>query len=318
MCKITVFTATYNRESLLPRLYKSLAEQTNKNFEWLIIDDESTDSTEKLINKWIENEKSFQIRYIKQEHGGKYRALNKGFLEANGEYFFIVDSDDYLTNTAIEKSCSWIKEIEISNKNLAGVAGLKAYENGRISGGNPKIDDKGWIDADCFEREKYGLGGEKAEIFKTDILRDHLFPEFEGEFFLTEAVCWNSIYADGYKLRWFNEIIYKFEYLEDGLTKSGMNELEGHINNYNGYCYYVKQSIDLFGVMNRPRLFKNFIKTAKYKNKNFFNIATDLNMNNMQLLLSYIILPFAFAKSGLKILRKRGIKGIFNKVKVKR
>lgn len=310
MCKITVFTATYNRENLLPRLYESLKRQTNKNFEWLIIDDESTDYTEQLVNKLIENEKTFPIRYIKQKHGGKYRALNKGFIEAKGEYFFIVDSDDYLTNKAIEKACSWIEEIEFSNEKLAGVAGLKAYENGVISGGNPKITDKGWVDADCFEREKYGLDGEKAEIFKTDILKNHLFPEFEGEFFLTEAVCWNSIYAKGYKLRWFNEIIYKFEYLDDGLTKSGMNEIAGNINNYYGYCYYIRQCIDLFGVLNKPRLFRTFIKVAKCKKRNFTQIAEDLKISKISLVFNFCLLPIGYIKSGFRILKNQGICGI--------
>lgn len=316
MCKITVFTATYNRKHLLCKLYESLRRQTSYEFEWLIIDDASTDYTDELVNEWINKENNFEIRYIRQKHGGKHRALNKGFFEAKGEYFFIVDSDDYLTDDAIEIISGWIDQIKDSNERLAGVSGLRAYESGEINGGIPIVNDEGWIDADCFSRNKYNLNGDKAEVFKTDILRQHLFPEFDGEFFLTEDVCWNSIYKDNYKIRWFNKAIYICEYLDGGLTKSGMNELEGHINNYKGYCYYVKQSIDLFGIMNRPRLFKTFIKIAKYKNKKFSDMATDLNMSNMQLLLKYIILPFAFGKSGLKILRKRGIKGIFNKIKL--
>lgn len=308
MCKITVFTATYNRRHLLNKLYESLRKQTSYNFEWLIIDDESIDSTDQLVNQWVNEDNEFEIRYIKQKHGGKHRALNKGFFEAKGEYFFVVDSDDYLTNTAIEKACKWIKEIEKTDKKLAGVAGLKVYHNGMISGGKPKINNEGWIDADCFEREKYGLEGEKAEIFKTDILRKHLFPEFEGEFFITEDVCWNSIYNDGYKLRWFNESIYKFEYLDDGLTKTGMNEIKGHVNNYYGYCYYVKQSINLFGIMNRPRLFMTMIKVAKHKKRNFSQIANDLKISEFKLSIYFLLLPFAVLKSGFKKINKSIIK----------
>lgn len=310
MCKITVFTATYNRKELLGKLYESLRNQTNKGFEWLIIDDESSDGTNEVVYQWIENEEEFPIRYIKQKHGGKHRALNKGFFEAKGKYLFIVDSDDYLTNDAIEISYKWIETIENSEEKLAGIAGLKAYKNGIVSGGTPRIDKDGYIDADCFSREKYNLTGEKAEIFRVDVLRKHLFPEFEGEFFVTEDVCWNSIYADGYKLRWFNEVIYKFEYLDDGLTKSGLNELNGHIKNYLGYCYYVKQCIDLFGVINRPRMFNTFLKVAKYKKRSFAQIANDLKITKIKLVFQYILLPFGFAKSGIRILKRDGIKSL--------
>lgn len=315
MCKITVFTPTYNRGYLLPRLYESLKKQTSKEFEWLIIDDESTDNTSDIVKKWIKEEKSFCIRYINQSHGGKHRALNKGFVEANGEYFFIVDSDDYLTNTAIEKVCGWVQDIESSGKKLAGVAGLRAYEDGNKIGGNPNISDKDYIDADCFERKKYNLEGDKAEIFKTEVLRQHLFPEFEGEFFVTEAVCWNAIYADGYKLRWYNDIIYICEYLDGGLTKSGMNELAGHVKNYCGYAYYVKQSIDLFGITNIPRLFKTYIKVAKEKNRSFSQMAKDLRMSKGKLLFNYIMLSFGYAKIAFGVIKKEGIKGIISRLR---
>lgn len=315
MCKITVFTATYNRRHLLCKLYESLRRQTSYEFEWLIIDDESTDSTDEIVKKWITKEENFEIRYIKQKHGGKHRALNKGFLEAKGEYFFIVDSDDYLTDDAIETVSEWINQIEEADEKLAGVAGLRAYENGEINGGIPKVNSEGWIDADCFSRSKYNLNGDKAEVFKTDILIKHLLPEFEGEFFVTEDVCWNSIYADNYKLRWFNKKIYICEYLEDGLTRSGMNEINGYLKNYNGYCYYIKQCIDLFGVINRPRLFKTFIKVAKYKGRGFNQMANDLKISRINLLYNYIILPVAFTKSTFRILKNKGINGIKQRIK---
>ncbi|MCD2502359.1 glycosyltransferase family 2 protein [Clostridium sp. NSJ-145] len=315
MCKITVFTATYNRKHLLEKLYESLKKQTNKDFEWLIIDDESSDQTDELVNLWIKKENNFSIRYMKQNHGGKHRALNKGFFEAKGEYFFIVDSDDYLTDNAIEIVCKWIETIEKSDEKLAGIAGLKAYQNGVVSGGTPKINKDGYIDTDCFSREKYNLTGEKAEVFKVEVLKQYLFPEFEGEFFVTEDVCWNSIYGDGYKLRWFNEVIYIFEYLDDGLTKTGLNEINGHVKNYNGYCYYIKQSLELFGALNRPRLFKTFIEVAKQKNRSFSQMAEDLKISRIQLLNQFLLLPFGFAKSGIRILKKDGIKAIIDRFK---
>ena len=93
MCLITVFTPTYNRKSFLPNLYHSLCSQTFRNFEWLIVDDGSTDCTEILIQEFQQS-KEINIRYYKQPNGGKHRAFNVAVDMAKGEIFSIVDSDD--------------------------------------------------------------------------------------------------------------------------------------------------------------------------------------------------------------------------------
>jgi len=99
--RITVFTPTYNRAYILNRLYESLKKQSSKSFLWLIIDDGSTDNTEELVNAWI-RENIIEIRYYKQENGGKQRAHNKAVELCDTELFICVDSDDYLTENAIE------------------------------------------------------------------------------------------------------------------------------------------------------------------------------------------------------------------------
>ena len=103
---ITVFTPTYNRGYTLENLFNSLLVQTNKNFEWLIVDDGSTDNTEDLVNRF-KDVSSFKIRYIKKKNGGKHTAINCGVNLAEGFLFFIVDSDDQLTKDAIENLYIW-------------------------------------------------------------------------------------------------------------------------------------------------------------------------------------------------------------------
>ncbi|MGN1053427.1 MAG: glycosyltransferase family A protein, partial [Candidatus Scatosoma sp.] len=94
---ITVFTPTYNRGYIIHKLYASLLNQTDKNFEWLVIDDGSTDDTERYFTRLLKQKNPFTVRYIKQENGGKHRAINRGVAAATGEIFFIVDSDDFLS-----------------------------------------------------------------------------------------------------------------------------------------------------------------------------------------------------------------------------
>ena len=238
---MTILTPTYNRAYILSKAFESLCRQTKFDFEWIIIDDGSNDDTEALVKEWLNAEVSFPIRYFKQENGGKHRAINKGIKEAKYDYVLILDSDDYLTDDAEEKVHDWIKTIE-GQDGVAGVAGLRGWINktGHIGGNG---NGREYIDAKNTERRKYKLMGDKAEVYKTDLLRKYPFPEFEGEKFLSEHVVWDAIARDGYKIRWFNEIIYKCEFLEDGLTKT--NSYKRQLNNFQGFTLSSKMRIEL-------------------------------------------------------------------------
>ena len=96
MKKITVFTPTYNRCYIIGALYESLKKQTFQDFEWIVVDDGSTDDTEAFFAEILKEEHFFDISYVKVENGGKHRAINQGLSMAKGELFFIVDSDDYV------------------------------------------------------------------------------------------------------------------------------------------------------------------------------------------------------------------------------
>ena len=239
---ISVFTPTYNRIGLLKRLYKSLVSQSSQNFEWVLVDDASTDGTEAWVGE-ICNNSTFPIVYKKINHGGKHRAINAGVSLAKGEFMFFVDSDDYLPNNSIEIIVKWINQIG-EQKKIAGIAGLRQTPNGEIVGESPSIPVGAYIECSNLERYRKHLQGDKAEIYKTEILKKYCFPEFENEFFLTERIVWDKIAADGYKLRWHNRPIYVCEYLEDGLTKGGANAHKGHIANMHGYAVYVKQIME--------------------------------------------------------------------------
>lgn len=228
---LTIFTPTYNRADLLPRLYSSLKNQNNKDFEWIIIDDGSTDNTESLVKEWRNNDNNFEIIYKKVRNGGKHRAINLGVELARGKMFFIVDSDDWL----LDKATLFIVENEktLPKNGFAGLSGRKAYSNGSLIGDQrePKR-----IDSTSLERKKNGISGDQAEVFYTAILREHPFPEIEGENFIEEALVWNRIARDGLKIRWLNTAIYIAEYRKDGLTakKSAIQR-----KNIRGYRMYV-------------------------------------------------------------------------------
>ena len=275
--KITIFTATYNRQNRLKKLYDSLRRQTCHEFEGVIIDDASTDQTTQIVEQWINDDlNTFEIKYEIQKHGGKHRAINRGVKIAEGEYFFIVDSDDYLTPNAVEQVIKWIQNI--SEKDVVGVAGLKIQANGMLCGGINIPIGKEYITASNLERNRLGLNGDRAEVYKTSIMRKYPFPEFENEYFLTEAVCWNAIAASGKKVNWYADPIYVCEYLEEGLTKSGANEIPGRIKNFNGYCYYVRQSLKVKEPIESITDFRAYNRTCIVKKDNLYQRAKNLNM----------------------------------------
>lgn len=275
---ITIFTPTYNRSKYLSKLYESLKKQKTKNFEWLIIDDDSSDSTLDIVNEFKNQKNEFEIRYYKQEHGGKHRAINKGVCLAKGDFFFIVDSDDFLTNDALILLNKWLDDIKDNNQ-IAGVSGLRISSSGKLLGGHPRLNSEKYIDATNFERDKYNLGGDKAEVYKTSILKEHPFPTFEGEYFVTEDVVWSIIAYEGYMIRWYNKPIYICDYLDEGLTKTGSNEIPGHIKNYNGFIYYIRQSQKIKPTSQFILNFSDYERTARYLRKSFLERAKELEIS---------------------------------------
>lgn len=210
---VTVFTPTYNRAYILEQLYRSLCSQTCKNFEWLIVDDGSTDDTQDLVASWTQEGK-FPIKYYLQKNGGKHRAINKGVELAQGELFYIVDSDDQLPPNSIDDIQYVYNDIR-NDRSFAGVCGLKCYFNGEKVGDPFEFD---LLDCSPLDfRYTYKMKGDMAEVFRTEVLRCYPFPEFDGEKFCPEAIVWNRI-GSSFKMRYFNKNIYFCDYLPDGLT----------------------------------------------------------------------------------------------------
>ncbi|MCR4746050.1 MAG: glycosyltransferase family 2 protein [Lachnospiraceae bacterium] len=232
---ITVFTPTYNRAYRLEALYNSFKKQSSKDFEWIVINDGSSDNTSELFDQWQKEDNGFPIIYKEVVNGGKHRAINKAVNIASTDAFLIVDSDDYLLPDAVKKADQWFSGIA-SDDNYAGVSGLKGLTPDKPVGGYGNFDGE-YVDCTNLQRHLYNLLDDKAEIYKTEILKKYPFPEFAGETFLPESVVWERIARDGYKLRWYNEVIYICEYLEDGLTASADKKF---IDNPKGFLTYLE------------------------------------------------------------------------------
>ncbi len=214
--KITVFTPTYNRAYILETLYRSLRRQTYRDFEWLVVDDGSSDNTRELVAAWQQEETPFPIRYVYKENGGKCQAINLGLQEAKGLLFFNVDSDDYLTDDALEKIAAWEEALPKGEKFCAVAGNLGTAPD--VTPNKPLPGP--YFDGTAFDR--YGtVEGERALAFYTEVARKYPYPACPGEKFMTEAVTWNRMAADGWRIRYYNDIIWIYEYKPDGLTNAG-------------------------------------------------------------------------------------------------
>jgi glycosyltransferase involved in cell wall biosynthesis len=100
MPTVSIITPTYNREQLLGRAIQSILNQTYQDFELIIVDDGSTDNTERLVKSF----NSEKVRYIRQrENKGPAVARNTGLRSAKGNYIAFQDSDDEWLPEKLEK-----------------------------------------------------------------------------------------------------------------------------------------------------------------------------------------------------------------------
>lgn len=212
---LTILTPTYNRRNNVERLYRSLLSQTNKRFCWLIIDDGSTDNTEEFINSILESE--FTVKYVYKENGGKHTALNCGIAQIDTELTFIVDSDDYLTEDAVE-TIYWYHAKYQGDANISGYAFLRCFPNGNINGKEFHRDE--WIASYIESRiNSHDTNSDKAEVYLTKCLKEFPFPEYPGEKFLGEDIVWCRM-ARKYQMVHINRAIYIGNYQQDGLTQN--------------------------------------------------------------------------------------------------
>ena len=236
MKRLTIFTPTYNRAYILPKLYDSLCEQTCQDFEWLIVDDGSTDNTRELIEKWLHEER-VNIRYFFQDNSGKMMAHNKAVRESKAELFMCIDSDDQLcSDKALEDTLSfWQKQMSMVDSPMS-ICGLIGYK---------KIGDKkqnfpqGMQVSHLSELFENGFCGETTLLFRRIILAKFPFPYFEGEKFVTDVYIYDQIDRT-YKFLLFPYYIQNCEYQMRGYSNNYMKLL---FDNPKGFREYHNQCV---------------------------------------------------------------------------
>ena len=290
---ITIFTPTYNRAYILSKLFESLQAQTSNNFEWLIVDDGSSDDTRELVEHFI-TKADFKITYIYQKNQGKHIAINTALDKASNLYFFTVDSDDYLINNAIELIFKKLETIE-NSKNIIGIASPIKMVNDIDLPKNQLVSD---IIATPFEMKyKHQITGEFTLIYKTEVINKFRYPVFIGEKFIVESYITNRFEKD-HQLLHISESIVVGEYRNDGLTMQSKNLL---LNNPKGasLAFCEKANNDQIPFKERKILVKSY-----WDYESIFNTSFIQKLNKIKSIrLRIFMISFFFGRIFRQVFR---------------
>jgi glycosyltransferase involved in cell wall biosynthesis len=231
----TVFTPTYNRAHTLHRVFDSLCAQTFRNFEWLVVDDGSTDNTQELIGEWVKISR-FPIRYFQQSNSGRHIADNLAIREARGEILAGVDSDDALMPNSLERIWRLWHEIpETERSDFLGIVGHCCDQKGKLIGHMFPASpfDTNYREF-VFTHRRFG--GQKWDVCRSDISRQYPAPEIAGTNYVPEAVTGLQA-ARTYKIRCVNEV-FRIYHVNDSETGATLTSRRGVAKAAPGRVYY--------------------------------------------------------------------------------
>ena len=234
MKKLTVFTPAYNRADMLHTVYESLLCQTNTDFVWLVVDDGSSDDTWEVLNSF-KNEGRLEIDLIRQENGGKMRAHNVGVRLAETELFVCLDSDDCFTKNTVSDILKQWEKVS-GDREIAGIVAHKGRDEEHTLYDAVFPD----IETDTLSGlYSKGFKGETTLIYRTEILKKHLFPEIPGEKYVPEDVVYDEIDRE-YRLSVLNRILTVCTLKDEGLTDRAAELREKNPTGW--YIYYVNRA----------------------------------------------------------------------------
>ena len=259
---ITVFTPTFNRAALLPRVFAALLNQTVLDFEWIVIDDGSTDNTENVVLNFKESS-PFEIVYRKQSNKGKVRSINEALKIARGHFFLVLDSDDWCEPHAFQRFVDVWQELGSEQSKYCSISSLKMLEDGSLVGedfsrlGN---NNKSYVD-----RFNLAIKGDKWECIVTSIHKKFLYELASNEKYMAPEYAWLKM-GQFYKTIFLNEALGIIEYQHNGITK---NNILHRASNPNSACYFYMLGEDCaVGISMKMRMSVNLARFSLHS-RNF-------------------------------------------------
>src|SRR5688572_29547442 len=290
MATLTVFTPAYNGADTLPRLFASLRAQSSRDFEWLVVDDGSTDATRAVLAE-CKAAADFDVRCFHQPNSGKHMAHNLAVTQTNTELMLILDADDELLPDAVRTiTAEWQGMTPDEREAIAGIWTLAVDPWGRPCGDRfpqPRLDTT--LQAMWY---RHGRTGERLPCFRTEVLKRYPFPRTEpGECpYIPEAYVWFAI-TRRYPIR-FLDVPCRLYHPGGHLMAMGREEYR--LSRCIVYSYAFALG-DLEWFKYKPRWFLvNTVQTARYglHGRRLLAVLRDLGWAGRMLVI--LALPAAF------------------------
>ena len=250
--KISIIVPIYNSEKYLNKCIDSLINQTEQELEIILINDGSTDNTEKIIKKY----KDPRIKYYKNDNHGIGYTRNFGIDKSSGEYIMFVDSDDSLSRNSCEEL---LKKAKSSNCDMVICDFYKEYDNGKIS-------------------------EEKLYDFQDTALKDK--PELLTKINLSP---WNKLYKRDLLIDNDIKFIENLKYEDAPFVVNAMKNANkiGKVNECLNY-YYIRNNSETtvrdekcFDILEIIKIIRNDIKSQEYRE--------ELNKLTVRMITNYTI-----------------------------
>lgn len=264
---ISVVTPIYNRCSTIKRTIESLKNQTFKDFEYILVDDGSTDDLDSILLPIIEK-LQFPVLYLKKENGGVHTARNIAISRARGKYTVFLDSDDELKKNAFGKFLeAWSEIPKSSDMPYREVVAQCEDQNGlRVGDTFPEnINDLPWKDAivACDKTR-----GEHVAMLLTQTLKDNPWPEPDGIKLVTEDIVWKKLEKE-YRSYYINDTLRIYHTNTEGSYSNSKKSLQ--------YCRNVQWNTGYY--LDRWDIYKSS-KNNIFKQVLLYEVFTDILIKN--------------------------------------
>lgn len=235
MKTLTVFTPAYNRAHTIGRTYESLCRQTCQDFEWLIVDDGSTDNTEEVVKPWLK-EQRISVRYIRKENGGLHTGYTTAFANIDSELNVCIDSDDYMPDDAVEIILNTWSARGRGHDEISGIIGLDYFINGGPIGGIfPTTHNCSYCEINTIRPFDLKI------VCRTDLLKKlPPMPVFDGEKNFNPTYYYKQIDMQNYKFIIINENLCWVDYQDDGM---GAHIYYQYRNSPNSFAEFRRQAM---------------------------------------------------------------------------
>ena len=280
MKTLTIFTPTFNRASLLPRLYQSLKSQSSKDFLWMIINDGSSDNTDEVVQSFLD-ENILEIEYIKQKNQGMHGVHNTAYKNCKTVINTCIDDDDMMPENAVEIIINKWNSLGENQKKYSGIIALDAHFDGKIIGTQ--------FSTDATTLESFylnGGSGDKKLIYRTEVMNQYPeYPLFEGEKYV--GLGYKYLLADqDYELATLNEVVCWVDYQPEG---SSNNMWRQYYKNPKGFAFIRKQGM----VFSKSRK-KRIIDVVHYVSHSFRSKNFNFIAESPRKFLTVLAIPFGF------------------------